>query len=118
MLYIKKKIFTLKTKNNTLFSRLKLSESFQDNEEKLKTCNILNHLFIMEDIYHIVTVIALIFSSLSFLILFIKKLELVLRFTPFIIVFVLEMYKDVDYEPEDNGPTQRNNGTTEEVKSK
>jgi hypothetical protein len=28
------------------------------------------------------------------------------------------MYKDVDYEPEDNGPTQRNNGTTEEVKSK
>jgi hypothetical protein len=72
---------------------------------------------IMGDIYHIVTVIAMIFLSLSFLLIFIKKLELVLMLTPFIIVFVLEMYKNVVYEPRDKGFAKRNDRTIEDLES-
>jgi Ca2+/Na+ antiporter len=80
-----------------------------------KIKNSYNSKSIMGDIYHIVTVIVMIFLSLSFLFIFIKKLELVLLLTPFIIVFVLEMYKNVVYERDDNGFTKRNDETTNEL---
>jgi hypothetical protein len=80
-----------------------------------KIKNSYNSKSIIGDIYYIVTVIAFIFLSLSFLFIFIKKIELVLLLTPFIIVFVLEMYKNVVYEPDDNGFTKRNDETTNDV---
>jgi hypothetical protein len=82
-----------------------------------KMKNSYNIKLIMGDIYHIVTVIAMIFLSLSFLLIFIKKLELVFMLTPFVIVFVLEMYKNVVYEPYDKSFTKRNDRTIEDVES-
>jgi Ca2+/Na+ antiporter len=69
----------------------------------------------MGDIYHITTVIVMIFWSLSFLLMFIKELELVLLLTPFIIVFVFEIYKNDVYEPDDNDFTKRDDETTNDV---
>lgn len=80
-----------------------------------KIKNLYNSKSIVGDIYHIVTVIVMIFLSLSFLFIFIKKLELVLLLTPFIIVFVLEMYKNVVHELDDNGFTKRNDETTNDA---